>query len=59
WRIWRTKTPMLLCVADDQEVLVGGTGDSMSSMAVVSADETYLKLYHDVLGPRLIRSRVT
>ena len=58
WRIWYTKTPMLLCVADDKEVLVGGTGDSKNPLAVVSEDETYLRLYHDVLGPRLIRSRI-
>ena len=59
WRIWYTKTPMLLCVTDDKEVLVGGTGDSKNPIAIVSEDETYLRLYHDVLGPRLVRSRVT
>ncbi|MFW9770108.1 MAG: hypothetical protein ACFFEM_14910, partial [Candidatus Thorarchaeota archaeon] len=58
WRIWHTKTPMLLCVADDKEVLVGGTGDSKNPIAVVSEDETYLRLYHDVLGPRLVQGRV-
>jgi sugar-specific transcriptional regulator TrmB len=59
WRIWYTKTPMLLCVADDKEVLVGGTGDSKNPIAVVSEDETYLRLYHDVLGPHLIQGRIT
>ncbi|TET12013.1 MAG: hypothetical protein E3J86_01270 [Candidatus Thorarchaeota archaeon] len=59
WRIWHTKTPMLLSVIDDREILVGGTGDSKSPLAVVSEDESYLKLYHDIIGPRLIRSRVT
>jgi hypothetical protein len=59
WRIWYTKTPMLLCVADDKEVLVGGTGDSKNPIAVISEDETYLRLYQNVLGPRLIQSRVT
>jgi len=58
WRIWYTKTPMLLCVADDKEVLVGGTRDSKNPIAVVSEDETYLRLYHDILGPQLIQGRV-
>lgn len=58
WRIWHTKTPMLLSVIDDREILVGGTGDSKNPLALVSDDESYLKLYHDVIGPRLIRSRV-
>ncbi len=58
WRIWYTKTPMLLCVVDDREILVGGTNDSKSLITVVSEDEAYLKLYHDVLGPQLIQSRM-
>ena len=55
WRIWQTKTPMLLSVIDEREILVGGGRDSDTPMAVVSEDESYLRLYHDVLGPRLIR----
>ncbi|MFW9787637.1 MAG: helix-turn-helix domain-containing protein [Candidatus Thorarchaeota archaeon] len=58
WRIWQTKTPMLLTVIDDREILVGGGSDSDTPMAVVSEDASYLKLYHDVLGPRLIRNKV-
>jgi sugar-specific transcriptional regulator TrmB len=57
WRIWQTKTPMLLSVIDDREILVGGASDSDTLMAVVSEDASYLKLYHDVLGPRLIRNK--
>jgi hypothetical protein len=59
WRIWYTKTPMLLSVIDDREILIGDTGDSKNPIAVVSEDESYLKLYHDVLGPQLIQSRIT
>jgi sugar-specific transcriptional regulator TrmB len=55
WRIRQTKTPMLLTVIDDREILIGGSRDSDTPLAVVSEDAAYLKLYHDVLGPRLIR----
>ena len=58
WRIWQTKTPMLLSVIDDREILVGGGSDSDTPIAVISEEASYLKLYHDVLGPRLIRSKV-
>ncbi|OLS30091.1 MAG: hypothetical protein ThorAB25_11930 [Candidatus Thorarchaeota archaeon AB_25] len=58
WRIRHTKTPMLLTVIDDREILVGGARDSDTPIAVISEDASYLKLYHDVLGPRLIRNTV-
>jgi sugar-specific transcriptional regulator TrmB len=58
WRIRYTKTPMLLAVIDDREILVGGARDSDTPIAVISEDASYLKLYHDVLGPRLIRNTV-
>ncbi len=57
WRIRHTNTPMLLSVRDDSEILVGGALDSDTPIAVISEDASYLKLYHDVLGPRLIRSK--
>ncbi len=57
WRIMQTKTPMLLSVIDEREILVGGTTASEKHIAIVSEDATYLKLYHDVLGPRLIRNQ--
>ena len=57
WRIRHTSTPMLLTVRDDCEILVGGARDSETPIAVISEDASYLKLYHDVLGPRLIRSK--
>ncbi|MHA1962978.1 MAG: helix-turn-helix domain-containing protein [Candidatus Thorarchaeota archaeon] len=59
WRIRQTKTPMLLTVIDDREILIGGSRNSDAPLAVVSEDAAYLKLYHDVLGPRLIRSQVS
>ena len=59
WRIWQTKTPMLLSVIDEREILVGGGGDSDTPMAVISEDDSYLRLYHDVLGPRLIRNKAS
>jgi hypothetical protein len=59
WRVWQTKTPMLLTVIDDREILIGGSTDSDTPIAVVSEDASYLKLYHDVLGPQLIQSKVS
>ncbi|MBY8996122.1 MAG: hypothetical protein KGD60_00225 [Candidatus Thorarchaeota archaeon] len=59
WRVWQTKTPMLLSVIDDREILIGGARDSDSPIAVVSDDASYLKLYHDVLGPQLIQNKVS
>ena len=59
WRIWQTKTPMLLSLVDDKEILVGGALDSQSLVALVSEDQTYLQLYHDILGPRLISGRIS
>jgi len=59
WRIWQTKTPMLLSVIDDKEILVGGASETKSLVAIVSEDNTYLQLYHDILGPRLVSGRVT
>ncbi len=59
WRIWQTKTPMLLSLVDDREILVGGATDSRSLVAIVSEDQTYLQLYHDILGPRLISGRIS
>ena len=58
WRIWETKTPMLLSVIDDKEILLGGASETESLIAIVSEDNTYLQLYHDVLGPRLVSDRV-
>ncbi|MFW9805255.1 MAG: hypothetical protein ACFFFK_00835, partial [Candidatus Thorarchaeota archaeon] len=55
WRIRQTETPMLLSIIDEREILIGGASDSEAPIAVVSEDASYLKLYHDVLGPRLIR----
>ena len=58
WRVWQTKTPMLLSVIDDREILVGGASDTKALVALVSEDKTYLQLYHDILGPRLVSGRV-
>jgi len=58
WRVWQTKTPMLLSIIDDKEILVGGASDTEALIAIVSEDKTYLQLYHDVLGPRLVNGRV-
>jgi sugar-specific transcriptional regulator TrmB len=59
WRIWETRTPMLMSIIDDREILVGGVTSEEEIIAMVSEDEPYLRLYHDILGPRLVRGRVT
>jgi hypothetical protein len=59
WRVWETKTPMFLSIIDDKELLVGGATATEDLIALISEDETYLQLYHDILGPRLVRGRIT
>ena len=59
WRVWETRTPMFLSVIDDKEILVGGATATEDFIVLVSEDETYIQLYHDILGPRLVRGRVT
>ena len=58
WRVWQTKTPMLLAIIDDNEILVGGASETEALVAIVSEDKSYLQLYRDVLGPRLVSGRV-
>lgn len=58
WRIWRTKTPMLLAIADQMELLIGGSGEAESPLVIVSEEESYIRLYHDILGPRLVSGRI-
>ncbi len=57
WRIWTMESPTLLAVADNKEVLVGGSEDSKKAMAVVSTEPAYLRLYSEFLGPRLTQER--
>jgi sugar-specific transcriptional regulator TrmB len=59
WRVWETRTPMFLSLVDDKELLVGGAAATDEIVALISEDETYLRLYHDILGPRLVRGRIT
>ncbi|MFW9887010.1 MAG: helix-turn-helix domain-containing protein [Candidatus Thorarchaeota archaeon] len=57
WRIWHTKTPTTLALIDKSEVLVGGSEAAGTPLAVVSRDESYLRLYHDYLGPVITKAR--
>jgi hypothetical protein len=57
WRVWQTKTPTTLALIDKSELLVGGSEISDTPLAVVSRDESYLRLYHDYLGPILTKKR--
>ena len=49
---------MLLAIIDDNEILVGGASETEALVAIVSEDKSYLQLYRDVLGPRLVSGRV-
>ncbi|MDF1538385.1 MAG: hypothetical protein P1Q69_05740 [Candidatus Thorarchaeota archaeon] len=55
WRIWETRSPMLLAVMDDKEILIGGQLDEDKPLCVLSRDRSFLKLYHDSLGPKLVQ----
>ncbi|MHA2117883.1 MAG: hypothetical protein ACW98J_03095, partial [Candidatus Thorarchaeota archaeon] len=57
WSVWQTKTPTTLALIDKSELLVGGSEISDTPLAVVSRDESYLRLYHDYLGPMLTKKR--
>jgi hypothetical protein len=59
WRVWETRTPMFLSIIDDKELLVGGATATEDIVALISEDDTYLRLYHDILGPRIVRGRIT
>lgn len=59
WRVWETRTPMFLSVIDDKEILIGGATAAEDFISLISRDESYLQLYHNILGPRLVRGRVT
>ena len=58
WRVWETKIPMLLSIMDEKEILIGGATETESLVAIISEDESYLRLFHDLLGPRLINNRI-
>jgi hypothetical protein len=54
WRIWETDSPVLLSIIDENEIVIGGSDDSDQPLAVASSDASYLRLYHDIIGPMLI-----
>ncbi len=58
WRIWETESPMTLAVRDNMELLVGGQAKSDAPLCIVSTDESYIKLYHNSLGPKLVRESI-
>ncbi|MHA2085300.1 MAG: hypothetical protein ACXABD_16205 [Candidatus Thorarchaeota archaeon] len=54
WRIWETDSPVLLSIIDENEIVIGGSDVSKQPLAVASSDASYLRLYHDIIGPMLI-----
>ncbi|UCE09601.1 MAG: hypothetical protein JSW61_11595 [Candidatus Thorarchaeota archaeon] len=59
WRVWQTKSPPLLAVADNDEILIGGTSESDQLVSLISCDESYIHLFRDVIGPRIVASRIS
>jgi len=58
WRVWKTSSPMTMAIMDDKEILIGGVTETPHPVVLVSNDKTYLRLFHDILGPSLtIRPR--
>jgi hypothetical protein len=55
WRIWETDSPITVAIRDNTELLVGGQAESDAPLCIVSTDESYIKLYRDSLGPKLVR----
>ncbi len=58
WRIWETHSPQMFALIDDSEILIGGQEEAQESLFLISRNDSYLKLYHDVIGPQLIENRV-
>ncbi len=58
WRIWHIPDPFLLAVRDESEIVLSAGDESSGAFAIASIDESYLKLYHDFLGPLLTRLRI-
>ncbi|MHA2261161.1 MAG: helix-turn-helix domain-containing protein [Candidatus Thorarchaeota archaeon] len=58
WRVWHAKSPPLVAVADNDEILIGGSGESEQLMSLISSDESYLHLFRDVIGPKIVAGRV-
>jgi sugar-specific transcriptional regulator TrmB len=58
WRVWRTKTPVLLAIADEKELLIGASTAAERPLVIVSEEDSYLRIYHDIIGPRLVAGRI-
>ncbi len=58
WTIWQTRTPVLLAVMDDSQILVSGSAADEPPVALISTDPAYLQLYRELIGPHLIEGRV-
>ena len=52
------ENPQLLTVVDENEILIGGQSLADSAICILSKDDSYLQLYRDVLGPRLVSDAV-
>ncbi|MHA1770299.1 MAG: helix-turn-helix domain-containing protein [Candidatus Thorarchaeota archaeon] len=57
WRILELKNPPSLAVRDDAEIVIGGIEGEGNPFAIVSTEPRYLRLYHDIIGPQIIRKK--
>ncbi len=58
WRIWELQDPMLLAVADEKEILLGGLPESEVPICLVSRDNSYLQIYHEIVGPKIVADAI-
>ncbi len=58
WRIWELPEPVLLSIVDDREILIGGKSMQDSPICIFSTDDSYLKFYQDVLGPKIVADAI-
>ncbi len=54
WRIWELPDPVLLALADDTEILIGGQSSLDAPLCIVSRNESYLRLFKEVIGPKIV-----
>ncbi|MCF2136208.1 MAG: hypothetical protein K9W43_03120 [Candidatus Thorarchaeota archaeon] len=57
WRVLEMKSPPSVAIRDDAEIVIGGLEGEGTPFAIVSTEPRYIRLYHDIIGPRIIRKK--
>ena len=58
WRIWELPEPMLLAVADEKEILIGGLSETDAPICLISTDISYLQMYQEIIGPKIVADAI-